>query len=382
MEKRTIGIKANYYPEKRNFLGLPIVKYRFKKELDIYRIIAYVYFKVRKKTHPKWLNLFYDFNIGKYDCLHFFNAVSLGSKPWITTYEYFLPRGAHQIGVHTSEEKYILRTLNALASKSCKKIIALSNHAKQSQIEYLQNFDKEKGECIIEKIVVMHTPQQQLIKSINEKKVQDGLNLILIGSDFFRKGGLEVLRVVDKFLDKKFMIKLVIISDLKYGDYASTSTVENLNEAKTIINKHANILHYNSKPNTEVLDLLKVADLALLPSYDETYGYSVLEAQACGCPVVTTNGGAFSEINNNRCGWVIEVPLKGNRSIPYSETEKSKFINIVEENLEIIIRDLVADKSILLEKGKRCLDRIANEHDVQTAAINLELIYDRAIGEG
>ena len=50
MEKRTIGIKANYYPEKRNFLGLPIVKYRFKKELDIYRIIAYVYFKVRKKN--------------------------------------------------------------------------------------------------------------------------------------------------------------------------------------------------------------------------------------------------------------------------------------------------------------------------------------------
>jgi glycosyltransferase involved in cell wall biosynthesis len=56
-----------------------------------------------------------------------------------------------------------------------------------------------------------------------------------------------------------------------------------LDEAKAIISRHPDrILHFTGIPNSEVIDLLKRTHVSLLPTWAETYGYSVLEAQACG----------------------------------------------------------------------------------------------------
>ena len=50
--------------------------------------------------------------------------------------------------------------------------------------------------------------------------------------------------------------------------------------------------------NSEVMNILKNTHVGLLPTYADTYGYSVLEAQSFGCPVITTNIRAMPEINN------------------------------------------------------------------------------------
>ncbi|MFW2788163.1 glycosyltransferase, partial [Acinetobacter baumannii] len=47
--------------------------------------------------------------------------------------------------------------------------------------------------------------------------------------------------------------------------------------------------------------------IGLLPTWADTFGYSVLEFQACGCPVISTDVRALSEINNNDIGWLINV---------------------------------------------------------------------------
>ena len=54
--------------------------------------------------------------------------------------------------------------------------------------------------------------------------------------------------------------------------------------------------------NNETLELMKKSHIGLLPTYADTYGYSVLEFQAAGCPVITTNVRALPEINNNNLG--------------------------------------------------------------------------------
>ena len=46
-------------------------------------------------------------------------------------------------------------------------------------------------------------------------------------------------------------------------------------------------------------------DVGLLPTWAESYGYSVLEMQACGLPVVTTNIRALPE--TNVCGWKVKL---------------------------------------------------------------------------
>ena len=57
-----------------------------------------------------------------------------------------------------------------------------------------------------------------------------------------------------------------------------------------------------------MLELLSGSHIGLLPSFAETYGYVVLEMQAAGVPVVTTDIRAFSEVNPDECGWRIRTP--------------------------------------------------------------------------
>lgn len=67
--------------------------------------------------------------------------------------------------------------------------------------------------------------------------------------------------------------------------------------------------HHTSLSNDAVLEMIKTSDVGLLPTWQETYGFSVLEMQACGCPVITTNVRALPEINPENAGWLIRCPL-------------------------------------------------------------------------
>ncbi|MFD1552171.1 hypothetical protein DNU06_00260 [Putridiphycobacter roseus] len=379
MENKIIGIKANYYPEIRNFTGLEIEGFSFVKKHDFYKFLSFPYFKLLHKTHPKWLNLFQDYNLGKYDMLHFFNAISLGSKPWVVTFEYFLPRGAHQIGKYPKENKYINKVLKSLAGNACKQIIALSAYAENAQIDYLKNVDPKLKDAILSKIVVLHPSQKLLVNKVVPSTDKEELHLVMVGADFFRKGGLEVLRAMDNLNALQDKLKLTIVSSMQFGDYASRSTTEDVAEAMQLIQKYSNITLHHALPNPEVINLFKQADIALLPSYDETYGYTVLEAQACACPVITTNGGAFTEINNEACGWVIEVPLKEGRSIPRGKVEKETFQKILVAGLEKVIKSALADKDALDKKSAVCMQRIAEQHDPKRAAETLRNIYTKAL---
>src|SRR5262249_18051285 len=139
------------------------------------------------------------------------------------------------------------------------------------------------------------------------------IQFAIVGNHFFRKGGMEVLRAFDVLLGKNFPIKLTIIStfaiDQVWPNQDRIEFLAKLQEAKSIISLHPDcILHCSGLPNSEVIKLLKQTHVGLLPTWAETYGYFVLEAQACGCPVISTDIRALPEINNAECGWLIKVP--------------------------------------------------------------------------
>jgi len=50
-------------------------------------------------------------------------------------------------------------------------------------------------------------------------------------------------------------------------------------------------------PHEEIPLLYNLAELSLLPSYYESYGMTLVEAMACGCPVVASKTGACAEIS-------------------------------------------------------------------------------------
>ena len=51
-----------------------------------------------------------------------------------------------------------------------------------------------------------------------------------------------------------------------------------------------------SRPYEEVIAAYNLADMMVMPTLYETFGHPVLEAMACGCPVVTSNSGSVAEV--------------------------------------------------------------------------------------
>ena len=50
-------------------------------------------------------------------------------------------------------------------------------------------------------------------------------------------------------------------------------------------------------------EILREADLFILPTYSENFGIVVAEALAHGCPVITTHGAPWEKIEQSECGW-------------------------------------------------------------------------------
>ena len=88
----------------------------------------------------------------------------------------------------------------------------------------------------------------------------------------------------------------------------SCSTYEDMLRYKQILTSADRITYYESLPNSEVLELCKKAHIGLLPTMADTYGYSVLEMQSCGCAVISTDIRALPEMNNEECGYIVSVP--------------------------------------------------------------------------
>lgn len=74
-----------------------------------------------------------------------------------------------------------------------------------------------------------------------------------------------------------------------------------------------NIIKVGPKPHDEVLEILKDMDALILPSYSEGFPLVVLEAMACGLPIISTPVGSVPDMIGDEGGVLIK--LKDSESI-------------------------------------------------------------------
>ena len=336
-------------------------------------------------------NQFDDFEFNKVDVLHFSNGISYGRIPWVTTFETFVPRFSGLMQRYHGKQKYpikmtplIARGFDALNNPACKKIIAMSSCAAKMQRDLLSELPVEDREAISNKLVVLHPPQEVLRESVEIRNydLTNPIRFILVGAGFFRKGGREILLAFDKLIrEERAPIKLIIVSSLRLDSYAAQETESDRVWALEFIRARSEWIEYHSTlPNEQVIDLIKTCDIGLLPTWADTYGFSVLEAQACGCPVISTDIRALPEINNTNVGWLIRVPKNEMGEALYSTPEeRAKLSEQIQMGLEAMIRTIVADSSVIAQKGQAALERIRVEHDPQAYAESLRQIYRAAL---
>ncbi len=399
MQKVKIGVLAyrmDFYTNLRIILNqLPEAEYVPVRDIFSYRRALALKLNqvIGKPLFPTFdlNNQFEDFDLNRVDVLHFSNGVSYGKTPWVSHFETILPRFSELLNVAKDQQwqnlqpgRLTLKGLEALRSSSCKQIIAWSENAANIQRKLLSEISSEFREPILAKLCVLHPAQDVLVGDVPSREYDQAhpIRFILVGAGFFRKGGRELFRTFQKLAGEEgFPIRLVVVSSLRLEPYAAQETEEDLNWARQIIaSKPKWLEYYEELPNSEVLDLLKNADVGLLPTWADTYGLSVLEAQACGCPVITTDVRALPEINNNRVGWLIRVPKDELGEAFYGTGEdRQRLSQEIQNGLESIIRSIVAEPAMIALKGQAALERIRTEHNPHDYAERLRQIYLDAV---
>jgi glycosyltransferase involved in cell wall biosynthesis len=387
-----VGIQGRDYAVSRNIADL-VKGIDYVRVCDIYEILRKVYRAavagVRLFDHHRQdlRARFFDFEINRVDVLHFFNVVSFGKTPWVSTFETVLPR--YQISLTCHHGRYpgygslkadtaVERALEAMSRPACRNIIAISNCSARMQKQMLQLYP-EYREAIENKIVVLHPPQAAFFPDYHSKRLpQDGpIRFMFVGGSFFRKGGAEMLAAFQQLRKDGLDCVLTIVSSLAVDDYATKETLADVANARRAINDNREwISHHRSLSNEDVLELMKASHVGLLPTYADTYGYSVLEFQACGCPVITTDVRALPEINDERSGWVIRLPKNWMGEAIYTkDDDRSKIAKTITSGIIAAVRNIMRNKTDIQAKADVALKRIRVEHSLELHAERLREIY-------
>jgi len=228
------------------------------------------------------------------------------------------------------------------------------------------------------KVEILPPAQELLITDWKEKPVEtDGpLRLAFVGGHFFRKGGRELVRVVQKLAAEGADIELTVVSSMAMSSQTG-DTQADLDEAHQIMEACPAITWQGKLPNDQVLDVFEQSHIGFLPSYIETYGYTVLEAQAAGCATVTTDIKAFPDINPDEVGW--RVGIDGPDYDYRCEEGRALISERLERGLYRILSNILDCPSVVREKGEAALQRIKDEHDPDRHCARAKAIYDQAL---
>ncbi len=398
MKNLRIGYLHDDYRYRKKIINF-LEEADYSKVPDLYKIASFFLRKANSILNSHTLdakiidyeNLFHDLNLNHVDILHFYNTVSFGKTPWITSFETVIPRCRETLTCHWGENpdfsglkgnKKIEKALEAMAGDACKKIISHSECNYHIQKDLLRHFPPFK-EAIENKLCSLLPPQDLLIEDADAKNIdrENKIRFIFVGYSFFRKGGREILEAFQRIHDKyKGEIELLIISSLAIDNYASGEGPEDVKKAKQIIEANSEwIRYYQTLPNNRVLELMKESHIGLLPTYADTFGLSVLEFQAAGCPVISTNIRALPEINNNEVGWLINIPKNRlGEAIYVTSEQRASIREHIEKGLEKIVEEILQNRQIIKQKSLKAIQHIKHNHSVSQFANKLRSIYNQS----
>ncbi|NSW54246.1 MAG: glycosyltransferase family 4 protein [Anaerolineae bacterium] len=395
MKVGVLNYRFDYYPYLRTILHqVPEVDY--VPVWDVYSTLNRAANKLNRVMGRKLINTFdlnnqfMDGNRSPVDLLHFFNGISYGSTPWVSHFESSLPRlrelvTRHQGGQteHKPLSAHARRALRALAGPACRQLIALSQCSAALQRDLLHEHAEFEA-AVAPKMMVLHPPQAPQIDTIEDKPAPgERLRFMLVGAAFFRKGGREILLSFEKMVRQyHYPLELILVTSMRIEDYAAKETPADVAWALEKIDANQDwITHHRSLPNAGVLALMKSADVGLLPSYADTYGYSVLEFQSCGCPVITSDVRALPEMNPPDAGWLIEVPKNPLGEALYTTAEgRERISHALTGGLERVLHEIAANPQLVRRKGAAALEHLRRQHDPARYASALRTVYENALG--
>ena len=386
-----IGYIYSAYPEKRCIID------KVNEEYVYYNIRKdFIYFlkSVSQKVHliNYWdKQAVVNLPSKKCDIWHTFNQIPKTKNPYIISFETAVPRNSETIQREWEWKENndswhfekTLKEIKLLEKENCKRLLPISKHAYAIQMDQLKilGCTDEEMRLIENKMEVLYPPQSVNIseKEICEKfyNISERIEFVFVGNEFFKKGGAILVDVLRKYSTKK--IHLTLITSFR-KDNISGYTEREMEDYIEYIKMQNWITVCEKIDNNKVMNILKNMHVGLLPTIQETFGYSVLEMQASGVPVITTDIRALSEINNSRVGWCIEInkhPISGEA---FYRIEIKKIKEEIANKLDTYIKNIIKkveeeNYEILTQKAFEALAQIDKMHNPIKYAEKLYEIY-------
>ena len=171
--------------------------------------------------------------------------------------------------------------------------LVISNSVKEDLVEQLQ-FDPEKIDVIYgaadERYCQLDVPDE-VKEAILRKYALDSTYILCIGGDDARKN-LDGLILAYSMLPAQLIAQYQLVIVCKLEEHSFKRYTE-LIQTKQMIGRVV-LTHF--VPNRELLLLNSLAHLLVFPSKYEGFGLPVVEAWACGTPVLTSNNSSLGEI--------------------------------------------------------------------------------------
>ena len=113
----------------------------------------------------------------------------------------------------------------------------------------------------------------------NHKQLRNQEFILHVGSSLERKNRILLVKLINEL--KTEWNGILVLA----GDSLSTELLELIDKLKV----KDKILQIYRPQHTEIISLYSICQAMIFPSYSEGFGWPIIEAQACGAPVITSN---------------------------------------------------------------------------------------------
>ena len=320
---------------------------------------------------------------GHIDAYHTFNTIMLTKKPWCVTFETIIPRGVkvYNVNHHQTFDPpkgwYMKKLLEILAEPNCKKMIAYTkcNYKLQLMMNALYPDLKED---LDRKTCYISCPQELFVEH-PQTVVPDKVKFFFMGRDFVRKGLPEVITALNEISKKRKDFELNLITDVthkqNYAFHDFQDTKEDQMRINRIIENSKNWLHiHKPMPYGDCINMMKTCHVGLLTTWADTLGFSSLDMQAAGLPIITTNVRAQPEVNPY--GWMVNLPVNYAHEVGLQSREQKEEVRKIFVNQLIqIFNDILDNKDDIIRRSKLSFNHVAKNHSLSDYSRKLASIY-------
>lgn len=284
----TVLVTGNHHLSKANLPRYPQHKLVYSKKFPSGRLpLEKIWYPF--ENYATWQPIWQS-----YQLIHAFNAIPYTHRPFVVTFELFLPYVSIRNSKNHFERLLYEAIRSRLALDNCKRIIAISNYAKNRLLKQLK--DCQFLDQFAQKVEVIH-PNFPIRATAPKRFTGDRVELIFIGSHFARKGGIVALRLAEKAHQLGLPIQIHIVSLLKYGAGVPTDFPDPARYAHDLKRLDLpNVTFHQKLPNSEVLHLLSQCHFQLLATLEDTYGFSIVEGFSVATPAIGSSICALPEL--------------------------------------------------------------------------------------